>query len=122
MSHASPANTKLRITNDPMYRLHREGCIKEFNAEKASGEQCDLRGSDFRGLDFRGLDADGLDFRDHYFRQNDLHGVDISKANLEDASITACQISGCPFPLELSAPEIELSLLHGTRMRCEKKN
>jgi len=122
MADASAANTKLRISTDPMYRLLRESCIKEFNAPKASRDKCDLRGCDLRGLDFRGLDADGIDFRDCYFRQSDLRGVDLSKANLEGASINACQISGCLFPLELSASEIELSLWHGTRMRYEKKS
>lgn len=121
MAEPSATNTKLRISNDPMYRLLREGCIKEFNAKKASGDKCDLRGCDLRGLDFRGLNADGLDFRDCYFRQSDLRGVDFSKANMDGASINACQISGCLFPTELSASEIELSLLHGTRMRYSAK-
>lgn len=114
---ADPSRIKLRISKDPMYLLLREGCIKEFNAKKAAGDKCDLRASDLRGLDLRGLDADGLDFSDCYFRQSDLRGVDLSKANLEGASINACKISGVLFPIELNPSEIELSLLHGTRMR-----
>lgn len=54
---------------------------------------------------------------DCYFRQADLRGIDFRKANLEGASINAAKISGAYFPAELSASEIELSLLHGTRMR-----
>ncbi len=42
MENQTPATTKLRISNDPMYRLLREGCIKEFNAKRAAGEQVDL--------------------------------------------------------------------------------
>lgn len=121
MDHADPARIKLHISNDPMYRMLREGCIKEFNAKKASGDTCDLRGCDLRGLDLRGLDADGLDFSDCYFRQSDLRGVDLSKAHMDGASINACKISGVLFPRELSASEIELSLLHGTRMRYRAK-
>jgi len=121
MEGTDTARTKLHISKDPMYLMLREGCIKEFNVKKAAGDKCDLRGCDLRGLDLRGLDAAGLDFRDCYFRQSDLRGVDMSKANLDGASINACKISGCLFPSELTAPEIELSLLHGTRMRYAVK-
>ena len=93
-----PTRSKLRIPNDPMYRLLREGCITEFNVKKASGEKVDLRGCDLRGLDLRGLDADGLDFSDCYFRQIDLRSVDFRHARLEGASINAAKISGAYFP------------------------
>ena len=117
MDATNPARSKLRIPNDAMYRLLREGCITEFNVKKASGEKVDLRGCDLRGLDLRGLDTDGLDFSDCYFRQSDLRSVDFRKTRLEGASINAAKISGTYFPAELTAGEIELSLLHGSRMR-----
>ncbi|MFY4730535.1 pentapeptide repeat-containing protein [Nitrospira sp. BLG_2] len=121
MAGTNPSRTKLHLSKDPMYLMLREGCIKEFNVKKAAGDTCDLRGCDLRGLDLRGLDADGLDFSDCYFRQADLRGIDLSKARLDGASINACKISGVLFPAELSTPEIELSLLHGTRMRYSVK-
>lgn len=117
MDTTSPARSRLRVPNDPMYRLLREGCITEFNVKKASGEKADLRGCDLRGLDLRGLDAEGLDVSDCYFRNSDLRAVDFRKARLEGASINAAKISGTYFPAELTAGEIELSLLHGTRLR-----
>lgn len=117
MDNSSPARSKLRIPIDAMYLLLREGCITEFNAKKASGEKVDLRGCDLRGLELRGLDADGLDLSDCYFRQADLRSIDFRNARLEGASINAAKISGAYFPAELTANEIELSLLHGTRMR-----
>lgn len=113
---------KLRLPNDAMYQLLREGCITEFNAKKAAGETADLRGCDLRGLDLRGLNADGLDFSDSYFRQADLRGIDFRHARLEGASINAAKISGAYFPAELTASEIELSLLQGTRMRYRPGN
>ncbi|HJT22058.1 MAG TPA: pentapeptide repeat-containing protein [Nitrospira sp.] len=116
----SSARPRLRIPIDPMYQLLREGCIKEFNAKKASGDTSDLRGCDLRGLDLRGLNAEGLDLRDCYFRQSDLRGLNLSRTNLEGASINACKVSGVLFPAELAPGEIELSLLHGTRMRYTK--
>ena len=121
MADTDTSRTKLHISKDPMYLMLREGCIKEFNVKKAAGDKCDLRGCDLRGLDLRGLDADGLDFSDCYFRQSDLRGVDLSKTKMDGASINACKISGVLFPVELSASEIELSLLHGTRMRYSAK-
>ncbi len=111
------SNEEPQIKDDPMYRLLREGEIEAFNARRAAGESCDLRGCDFRTTDLRKLDARGLDFRDCYFRQADLRGVDFSEADLEGASINAAKISGAYFPRELSAEELMLSLTHGTRMR-----
>ncbi len=115
MSNEAPT-----ISDDPMYRLLREGAVEEFNSRRAAGETCDLRGCDFRTLDLRNLDANGLDLGDAYFRQTDLRGVDLSNANLEGASINAAKISGAYFPPELSAEELMLSLTHGTRMRYRK--
>lgn len=105
---------------DPLYLLLRESKMKEFNAHKAAGKVPNLRDADLRGLDLRGLDAVGLDMSNSYFRQADLRGVDLSQTKLEGASINGAKISGCLFPKELSAEEITLSLLHGTRMRYGK--
>ncbi len=106
-----------QITDDPMYRLLREGAIEDFNSRRSAGEACNLVGCDLRTMDLRKLDADGLDLRDCYFRQADLRGIDFTGANLEGASLNAAKISGAYFPKALSAEEITLSLLHGTRLR-----
>ena len=102
---------------DPMYRLLREGRVKDFNERKELGEKIDLTWCDFRGMDLRGLNTQGLDLSSCYFRQTDLRGLDLSSCQLEGASINAAKISGTLFPKELTADEITLSLLHGTRMR-----
>ena len=107
-----------KIIDHPLYKLLREGRVKEFNRRRAAGETCDLRGSDLRGLDLRELDASGLDLRHSYLRQADLRGLDFSTALLDGASINGAKISGTYFPHQLSAEEINLSLGHGTRMRC----
>jgi uncharacterized protein YjbI with pentapeptide repeats len=111
------SNNQPQIKDDPMYRLLREGDVEEFNARRAAGESCDLRGCDFRSSDLRRLHAKGLDLRDCYFHSADLRGVDLTEAKLEGASINAAKIAGTYFPRELSAEEITLSLTHGTRMR-----
>ena len=110
-------STAPKIKTEPLYRLLREGKVEAFNAEKARGKTCDLTHCDFRGLDLRDIDADGLDFSGSYFRQADLRGVDLSKARMEGASIHSARIAGAYFPPEISADEIQLSLIHGTRMR-----
>lgn len=109
-----------KITSDPMYVLLREGKITEFNVRRHQGETYNLQNVDLRGLDLRGLDADGLDLSDCYLRMADLRGIDFRNANLEGCSIGNAKISGCYFPIELTADEIELSQIHGTRMRYRR--
>ncbi len=111
-------STRPQIKNDdPMYRLLRDGDIESFNNQKKTAASVDLANCDFRGVDLRGLDATNIDFSNSYFRQSDLRGIDFSLANLEGASINGAKISGTYFPRELTGDEIELSLIHGTRMR-----
>ncbi len=109
--------SKPEIKDDPLFQLLRHGKITEFNAQREDGAMYDLRHTDLRGVDLRGLNAKGLDMSDCYLRQADLRGIDFSETNLEGASISGAKISGTYFPAALSAQEITLSLLHGTRMR-----
>ncbi len=110
-------NRPLIKNDDPMYALLREGKVDEFNTAKNGGAKIDMINCDFRSVDLRGLDASGIDFSGCYFRQSDLRGIDFSQSNLEGASINGAMISGTYFPKRLLASEIELSLVHGTRMR-----
>lgn len=105
------------IKDDNLYDLLRRGEVAQFNAARGAGELCDLCGADLRGADLREIDPRGLDLRDAYLRQADLRGLDLREARLEGASIYGAKISGTYFPRELSADEITLSLLHGTRLR-----
>ena len=111
---------KPRFKDDPLYLLLREGRIEEFNKRRKVGETLDLTRSDFRHIDLRGIHADGIDFSHCYFHQADLRGVNLRNAKLDGASINGARISGCYFPDNLSADEITLSLVHGTRMRYGK--
>ncbi len=108
------------VSDDPMYRLLRDGAIKKFNERKAGGESARLAGCDFSGMVLQGIDADGLDLRDGFFHDTDLRGVDLRNANLEGASIHGARIAGAYFPADLLPDEIELSLEHGTRLRCRR--
>lgn len=108
------------ISDDPLYRLLREGKVDEFNQRIAAGEQADLTNCDFRHLNLQGMVTKGLDFSNSYFRQADLRGIDFTQCvGLEGASIHAAKISGAYFPKQLRAEEILLSLEHGTRLRYD---
>ncbi|MGD9168854.1 MAG: pentapeptide repeat-containing protein [Candidatus Thiodiazotropha sp.] len=108
---------KPQLKKDPMYQLLKEGKIEEFNQRRSNGETCDLRNADLRGTDLRNLDARNIDLSGAYLRHADLRGLDLSESNLEGASINSAKISGTYFPVALSADEITLSLVHGTRLR-----
>ncbi len=108
---------KPEYKQDPLFKLLREGHIKDFNKRREAGEHCDLRGSDLRHTDLRNVQAAGLDLRDCYLRASDLRGLDLRETQLEGASISGAKISGVYFPTNLSAEEINLSLQHGTRLR-----
>lgn len=105
------------VKQDEMYLLLKEGRVDDFNLRREKGEACDLRGADLRGVDLRGLNARDLDMGNAYLRHADLRGIDLSQTNLEGASINSAKISGTYFPAALSATEITLSLVHGTRLR-----
>jgi len=109
------------IKQDEMYQLLREERVKEFNARRLAGDKTDLTHCDFRGLDLQGLNAAGLDFTGSYFRQADLRGINFSQSILKECSLNGAKISGVYFPAELTAEEINLSQVHGTRMRYHKK-
>lgn len=111
------SSTRPVFSKDPLYVLLRSDDIQGFNAKRAAGNACDLRGVDLRSLDLRGMNADGLDMSGAYLREADLRGVDFSNTRMEGVSLRNARISGVMFPAELSAEEIRLSLDFGTRMR-----
>ena len=94
------------------------GDIDAFNQARAQVDACTLRDLDLRSLDLRSLNAGNLDMQGCELKHTDLRGIDFSQTNLQGASISCAKISGTLFPNNLSADEITLSLVHGTRMRC----
>lgn len=108
------------ISDEPLYLLLKDRQVAEFNRRWEAGERGALRGLDYSGMDLRGLEAHGLDLRDGSFHDADLRGVDLRQANLEGATLHRARIAGVYFPPELTPDEIELSLLHGTRLRYRR--
>ena len=111
---------KPEIKNDPMYHLLKQGKVREFNQRRQQGQACDLRDGDLQNLDLRDLDGQGLDLSGCYLRHADLRDLDLSTTNLERACIIEAKIAGAYFPPELMPEEINLSLVHGTRMRYRR--
>ncbi len=95
----------------------REGWIDDFN-RMAAQEAPDLRNADLRMLDLRKADLNRADLRGAYLRNADLRGLDLSGALMDGASLHDTRVAGALFPANLSAEEIQMSLVHGTRMRA----
>lgn len=106
-----------QVHTDPIYQLLYNENIDEFNRRHEEAKSATLRGGVYRNLDLRNMNAEDLDFSDAYFRGADLRGIDFRNTNLEGASMIEAKISGCYFPKGLSAEEIRLSVLAGTRLR-----
>ncbi len=105
------------IDQQQLVQLLRHGDVKAVNQALKQMDSPSLRGADLCGMDLREIASCGLDMRDCHLRRTDLRGVDLSSALLDGASIGGAKISGTLFPKQLSAEEITLSLVHGTRMR-----
>ena len=105
------------VDDDPAYQLLRQERVDLFNEQKDTLDLGGLAAKDYRGIDLRNLNADGLDFSDSYFRNADLRGIDFRKAKLEGSSFADAKISGCYFDDGLSASEMAMSIVQGTRVR-----
>ena len=107
----------LKDNSSEMYQYLQEENIEAFNEARDAGKTADLRHSVFRGLNLKGANLSGLDLSGGHFKSADLRGVDLRGCNLDGCSIFNAKISGVFFPASLKADEINLSLLHGTRIR-----
>ncbi|WP_430460131.1 pentapeptide repeat-containing protein [Thalassolituus sp. LLYu03] len=105
------------ISQDPLYQMLRNDDVAGFNAARAAGQKCDLRGCDLRGLDLRNINLVNTDLTDAYFRGSDIRGIDFRGCRMDGVSLADAKISGCYFPHDIPAQEILLSVSHGIRIR-----
>lgn len=104
---------------DPQFlALLQNGKFHDFNdlVQKSTGE-IDLAGARLRAHDLRLFHLHNVNLNGAYLRLADLRGLDLSHTNLEGASLRDAKISGVLFPANLSPAEIQMSVLHGTRLR-----
>ncbi len=107
----------LKENNSEMYQHLKNENIDAFNQARDAKQVVDLRNTIFRGVNLKGANLKDLDLSGCHFKSADLRGLDLSGCNLNGCSIFNAKISGVFFPASVSADEINLSLLHGTRIR-----
>jgi len=107
------------VRDGELIHLLREEAFDEFN-RRAQAAPPDLRNAVLRMLDLRRADLRNADLRGAYLRDADLRGLDLSGARLDGASLHGAKVGGVFFPHALPAPEILLSLEHGTRLRSDR--
>jgi len=112
-----PVGPQTSPTVQHLSALLRAGRFKEFSDE-VGDERPDLRNADLRQADLRGAPIQRADLRGAYMRRVDLRGLDLIEADLDGSSLHSALVSGVRFPRDLSAPEIEMSIRLGTRMRA----
>jgi uncharacterized protein YjbI with pentapeptide repeats len=109
--------TRPRFLEDDTFRSLRAGDLDGFATRIARQTVVDFSNADFRGTDFRRADLSKVVLRGAYLKDADLRGVDLRQMDLEGCSLHNAKIGGTYFPECLSAAEIQMSVLYGTRIR-----
>jgi uncharacterized protein YjbI with pentapeptide repeats len=107
-----------RFLDDPAFKCLRAGDLAGYQQVTENRNTVDFTGADLRGVDFRSVDLRKLSLRDAYLRDADLRGCDLRHLDLAGVSIQGARVSGAYFPHNVDAAEVQLSLLHGTRIRA----
>ena len=108
---------KPRMLDDECFRCLRAGDTAGFGQSAADRGEIDLSNSNLRGSDLRKFDLSRVILRGAYLRDADLRGQDLSNHDLAGCSFRNANIGGVLFPDDLSPPEIQMSIEHGTRLR-----
>lgn len=112
----------MQIRKNKFHSYVRDEEYEKFNSElKTLDGPVDLESCDISNLDLRQFNLKHANLKNSYLKHADLRGVDLSEAQMEGASINQARISGAYFPRNISAAEIQLSVEHGTRIRCSSK-
>jgi uncharacterized protein YjbI with pentapeptide repeats len=112
---------KPKYLEHPGYRCLRVDDVDGYNMAIINHTTVDFSDADLRGIDFRDVDLEKVVLRGAYLRDADLRGCDLRKMDLEGASLHGAKIAGVFFPDNVSAAEIEMSVVHGTRIRTDPK-
>lgn len=109
-----------RFLNDEAFKCLRVGDVDGYHRTAAARDVVDLSGSDLRATDFRRIDLSKLVLKNAYLRDVDFRGCDLRHLDLEGASLHNAKVAGAYFPESITSGEIQLSLIHGTRLRAKK--
>lgn len=105
--------------DDAAFKCLRMGQIDGYHRAIEGRQVVDFSESDLRAVDFRGADLGKLIIRNAYLREADLRGCDLRHLDLQGVSLYHAKISGTFFPENVAPEEIQLSVQHGTRLRCK---
>lgn len=97
--------------------IHEERADAFNQYVEKNGGEVDLTNAHLRSHDLRKFHLAKANLGGAYLRAADLRALDLSEARLDGASLKDARVSGTLFPRDLSADEISLSLVHGTRLR-----
>ena len=103
----------------PAYRCLRVDDVEGFHMAIINHTKVDFSDADLRGIDFREADLSNVILRGAYLRDADLRGCDLRHMDLEGASFHGAKIAGAYFPGNVSPAEIDMSVVHGTRLRTD---
>lgn len=101
----------------PAYRALRVDDLDGFHLAVINHTTVDFTGADLRGIDFRKADLSKIILKEAYLRDADLRGCDLRHMDLEGASFHGTKVAGAYFPANVSAAELQMSVVHGTRVR-----
>ena len=112
----------MHIRKNKFHSYVRDEEPEKFNREILELDgPVDLEECDLSNLDLRSFNLKTANLKNSYLKHADLRGVDLSEAQMDGASINQARISGAFFPRTIPAREIQLSVEHGTRIRCGSK-
>ncbi len=109
-----------RFLDDPAYRALRVNDLDGYHLAIINRSEVDFTDADLRGVDLRQADLTRVTLKGAYLRDADLRGCDLRHMDLEGASFHSAKVAGAFFPSNVSAREVELSLIHGTRVRTSQ--
>lgn len=111
-----PVNSQ-ELQNSALFKALLAEDFELFNQLREQGDNTSFENASLRGFDLKQANLKGLNFSGAYLRNADLRGVDLRETNLDGASIREAKLSGTFFPKSLTASEISLSHVQGTRLR-----
>lgn len=108
-----------KYLEDQAYRCLRVEDIDGYHLAVINRREVDFSDANLRSVDLRKADLERVVLRGAYLRDADLRGCDLRHMDLEGASLHNAKVAGAYFPENVSPEEIQMSLVHGTRIRTD---
>lgn len=106
-----------KYLEDPAYRCLRVEDIDGYEMAIINRPEVDFTDANLRSVDLRKADLEKVILKGAYLRDADLRGCDLRHMDLEGTSFHNAKVAGAYFPYNVHALELEMSIVHGTRIR-----